>query len=61
MLKPKLIQKPTTLKLYNTLALPIILYGSVIWTTREKNTCKKMAMYVNEILDKDSRKLYIRS
>jgi hypothetical protein len=33
-LKPNLVQRSTRLKLYKTLALPTILYGSEIWKIR---------------------------
>jgi hypothetical protein len=34
-LKPNLVQRSTTLKLYKTLALPTRLYGSEIWTIKQ--------------------------
>jgi hypothetical protein len=33
--KPNLVQRSTRLKLYKTLALPTLLYGSEIWTIRQ--------------------------
>jgi hypothetical protein len=33
-LKPNLVQRNTRLKLYKTLALPALLYGSEIWTIK---------------------------
>ena len=35
--KPTLIQKFSGIKIYNALNLPILLYGSEIWTFRKKN------------------------
>jgi hypothetical protein len=32
-----LIQKSSRIKIYNTLALPILVYGSKIWTLRQKD------------------------
>jgi hypothetical protein len=34
-LKPNLAQRSTRLKLYKTLALPTLLYGSEIWTLKQ--------------------------
>jgi hypothetical protein len=34
-LKPNLVQRRTRLKLYKTLALPTLLYGSEIWTIKQ--------------------------
>jgi hypothetical protein len=34
-LKPNLVQRSTRLKLYKTLALPTLLYGSEIWTIKQ--------------------------
>jgi hypothetical protein len=34
-LKPNLVKRSTTLKLYRTLALPTLLYGSDIWTIKQ--------------------------
>jgi hypothetical protein len=34
-LKPNLVQSSTILKLYKTLALPILLHGSGIWTLKQ--------------------------
>jgi hypothetical protein len=34
-LKPNLVQRSTRLKLYETLALPTLLYGSEIWTIKQ--------------------------
>jgi hypothetical protein len=34
-LKPNLVQRGTRLKLYKTLALPTLLYGSAIWTIKQ--------------------------
>jgi hypothetical protein len=34
-LKPNLLQRSTRLKLYKTLVLPILLYGSEIWTVKQ--------------------------
>lgn len=36
-LKAKLVQKSTRIKIYNTLALPSLLYGSEIWTLKKKD------------------------
>jgi hypothetical protein len=36
-LKPCEVQKQTRLKIYNTLALPTLLYGSETWTLREQD------------------------
>jgi hypothetical protein len=36
-LKPSKVQKQTSLKIYNTLALPTLLYGSETWTLREQD------------------------
>jgi hypothetical protein len=38
-LKPNLVQRSTRLKLYKTLALPTLLYGSEIWTIKQ---CEKI-------------------
>jgi hypothetical protein len=35
--KPTLAQKSSRIKVYKTLAVPILLYGSEIWTLRQKN------------------------
>jgi hypothetical protein len=45
-LKPNLIQRSTRLKLYKTLALPTLLYGSEIWTFKQydKNRLRTAAM-----------------
>jgi hypothetical protein len=32
--KPNKVQKGTQIKLYTTLALPVLLYGSEIWTVK---------------------------
>ena len=36
-LKPSQVQKHTRLKIYNTLVLPILLYGCESWAIREEN------------------------
>ncbi|KAJ4438046.1 hypothetical protein ANN_13985 [Periplaneta americana] len=36
-LKAKLVQKSTRIKIYNTLALPSLLYGSEIWALKKKD------------------------
>ncbi|KAJ4434368.1 hypothetical protein ANN_22927 [Periplaneta americana] len=36
-LKAKLVQNSTRIKIYNTLALPTLLYGSEIWTLKKKD------------------------
>jgi hypothetical protein len=36
-LKPSKVQKQTTLKIYNTLGLPTLLYGSETWTLLEQD------------------------
>ena len=38
MFKPQKTLRKTRLKLYNTLALPILLYGSESWTTKARDT-----------------------
>jgi hypothetical protein len=45
-LKPNLVQRSTRLKLYNTLALPTLLYGSEIWTNKhcDKNRLRTAEM-----------------
>jgi hypothetical protein len=35
--KPTSVQKSSRLKVYNALALPILVYGSEIWTLRQKD------------------------
>ena len=35
--KPTLVQKSSIIKVYNALALPLLLYGSEIWTLRQKD------------------------
>jgi DTW domain-containing protein YfiP len=35
-LKPKKVRKNTRIKLYSTLALPVLLYGSESWATKAK-------------------------
>jgi hypothetical protein len=40
-LKPNLVQISTRLKLYKTLALPTLLYGSEIWTIKQ---CDKIGL-----------------
>jgi hypothetical protein len=35
--KPSLVQKFSSIKVYNALALPILLHESEIWTLRKKN------------------------
>jgi hypothetical protein len=34
-LKPSLVQRQSRLKFYNTLAVPLLLYGSGIWTLKQ--------------------------
>ena len=34
---PQTILKKTTIKLYNTLALPVVLYGSETWTIKARD------------------------
>jgi hypothetical protein len=36
-LKQTLVEKVQRIKVYNTLALPIILYGNEVWTLKEKD------------------------
>jgi hypothetical protein len=36
-LKPNQVQKTTRLKVYNTLAVPTLIYGSEIWTLRKQD------------------------
>ena len=36
MFRPQIALKKTTLKLYNTLALPVLLYGNETWTVRAR-------------------------
>jgi hypothetical protein len=36
-LKSPVVRKFSEIKVYNTLALPILLYGSEIWTHRKKD------------------------
>jgi hypothetical protein len=40
--KPSLIQKFSTIKVYNSLAPPILLYGSEIWTLIKKTDKKRL-------------------
>jgi hypothetical protein len=35
--KPNKVQKGTRIKLYTTLALPVLLYGSETWTVKSKD------------------------
>jgi hypothetical protein len=35
--KPNLVQKSSGIKMYNALALPLLLCGSEIWTRRQKD------------------------
>jgi hypothetical protein len=35
--KPTFVQKSSRIKIYNTLAFPILLHGSDIWTLRQKD------------------------
>jgi hypothetical protein len=35
--KPTMFQKFSSIKVYNTLAVPILLHGSEIWTLRKKD------------------------
>jgi hypothetical protein len=35
--KPSLVQKSLKIKIYNTLALPTLLYGNEIWTLKQKD------------------------
>jgi hypothetical protein len=35
--KPNKVQKGTQIKLYTTLALPVLLYGSETWTVKSKD------------------------
>jgi hypothetical protein len=41
--KPNKVQKGTRIKLYNTLALPILLYGSETWTVKSKDKSRLTA------------------
>ncbi|KAJ4434293.1 hypothetical protein ANN_22845 [Periplaneta americana] len=43
-LKAKLVQKSTRIKIYNTLALPFLLYGSEIWSLKKKDMNRIKAM-----------------
>jgi len=38
--KPTLVQKCSRIKVYNALAVPILLYGSEIWSLRKKGLKK---------------------
>ena len=37
MFRPQKTLKKTTIKLYNTLALPVLLYGSETWTVKARD------------------------
>ena len=37
MFKPNLVQTFSRIKVYNALAVPILLYGSEIWALRKKD------------------------
>jgi hypothetical protein len=54
MLRPQKILKKTRRKLYNTLALPAVLYSSENWTITARDTRRIMAAEM-EIHEKDSR------
>jgi hypothetical protein len=45
-LKPNLVQRSTRLKLYKTLALPTLLYGTEIWTIKH---CDKNRLRTTEM------------
>jgi hypothetical protein len=36
--RPQKTHKKTRIKLYNTLALPVLLYGSETWTSKARDT-----------------------
>ena len=40
--KPTLVQKFSAVQVYNTLALPVLLYGSEIWTLGKKDETKRL-------------------
>jgi hypothetical protein len=44
-LKPNLVQRSTRFKLYKTLALPTLLYGSEIWTIKQCDKNRRTAGY----------------
>ena len=54
MLRPQKILKKTRRKLYNTLALPAVLYSRENWTITARDTRRIMAAEM-EIHEKDSR------
>jgi hypothetical protein len=41
--KPNKVQKGTQIKLYATLALPVLLYGSETWTVKSKDKSRLTA------------------
>jgi hypothetical protein len=48
--RPQKTLKKTRIKLYNTLALPVLLYGSETWTIVQKNNSGR-----DKIHEKNSR------
>jgi len=53
--RPQKTLKKTTIKLYNTLALPVLLYGSETWTIKASDARRITAAEMNEIHEKNSR------
>jgi hypothetical protein len=45
-LKPNEVQKGTRIKLYTTLALPVLLYGSETWTVKSKDKSRLTAVEI---------------
>ena len=43
MFRPQKTVNKTTIKLYNTLALPVLIYGSEIWTIQARDARRKTA------------------
>jgi len=50
----KITRKKTTIKLHNTLALPVLLYGSETWTSKAKNA-RRITAAEMKIHEKNSR------
>jgi hypothetical protein len=47
---PTLVQKFSKIKVYNALALPILLFGSEIWTLRKKKDKKRLTSIEIKVL-----------
>ena len=53
--RPQKPLKKTRIKLYNTLALPVLLYGNETWTIKASDARRITAAEMNEIHEKNSR------